>query len=375
MISKLIKNLSNLPGWRTNRKIVVIESDDWGSIRMSSNESYNTLLKAGLAVDKGAAARYNQFDTLATKEDLTNLFETLSTVKDKNNNSAKFTSVSVVANPDFDKIKEDDFNNYYYEPFTKTLERYNRADAFPLWGEGKSANVFVPEFHGREHLNVSAWMRALKANDKHARLAFEHKVWGYQRESGINFQAAFDLEFASDLEGQKEIVRDGLTLFEKLHGYKSRFFVPPNGPLNSALETIAGNCGVEYMATQKIQNEVLGEGKTKKNYRYVGMKNKDKQTYITRNSFFEPSCSNKDEISSCMAELEVAFKWNKPAVISSHRINYIGALNVANRDRSLKELQNLLAAIVKKWPDVEFMTSSELGDIITKHNLHNVKQP
>lgn len=33
-------NLLNIPGWRTNRKIVVIESDDWGSIRMPSQEVY-----------------------------------------------------------------------------------------------------------------------------------------------------------------------------------------------------------------------------------------------------------------------------------------------------------------------------------------------
>ena len=32
------RNLSNLPGWRTKRHIIVIESDDWGSIRMSSKE-------------------------------------------------------------------------------------------------------------------------------------------------------------------------------------------------------------------------------------------------------------------------------------------------------------------------------------------------
>ena len=33
-------NLLNIPGWRTKRHIVVIESDDWGSIRMPSKEVY-----------------------------------------------------------------------------------------------------------------------------------------------------------------------------------------------------------------------------------------------------------------------------------------------------------------------------------------------
>jgi hypothetical protein len=40
----LIRNLSNIPGWRTNRKIVVIESDDWGAICMASKEISDMLL-------------------------------------------------------------------------------------------------------------------------------------------------------------------------------------------------------------------------------------------------------------------------------------------------------------------------------------------
>jgi predicted RNA-binding protein with PIN domain len=57
MLKKITKTLSNLPGWRTSRKIVVIESDDWGSLRMSSNEFYNTLQKVGLSLDKEAQAQ------------------------------------------------------------------------------------------------------------------------------------------------------------------------------------------------------------------------------------------------------------------------------------------------------------------------------
>jgi len=48
MIKKLIKNASNIPGWRTNRRIVVIESDDWGSIRMPSNDTHAKLVSQGL---------------------------------------------------------------------------------------------------------------------------------------------------------------------------------------------------------------------------------------------------------------------------------------------------------------------------------------
>lgn len=366
MLKSIIKNLSNLPGWRTDRKIIVIESDDWGSIRMPSNHAYDKLISKGIILEKGDGARYNKYDTLASAEDLSYLFETLSSVKDKNNQSAKFTAVSLTSNPDFDKIKGDGFEKYFYESFITTLEKYNKEGAFALWKQGAKANIFVPEFHGREHLNVQPWMRSLQSGDKEALLAFDYGIWSYNRKEGMGFQAAFDLEFASDLKQQKAIITDGLDLFEKLHGYKAQFFVPPNGPINNELEEVAAASGIKYMSSPKIQKEVLGEGKTKTYFRYLGKTNKFGQSYITRNAFFEPSNAEGNEVDKCLAEIELAFKFRKPAVISSHRVNYIGGLSIDNRDRSLIQLKKLLIAITTKWPQAEFMTSSELGEVIRK---------
>ena len=96
------KNLVNIPGWRTNRKIVVIESDDWGSIRMPSREVYEALLSKGIPVDK---FYFTKYDCLESEEDLQFLFETLSTIKDRNGAHPVITANSVVANPDFIRIE------------------------------------------------------------------------------------------------------------------------------------------------------------------------------------------------------------------------------------------------------------------------------
>ena len=45
---------TNLRGKRIERKIVVIESDDWGTVRMSSKESFLELLKKGDPIEYGA---------------------------------------------------------------------------------------------------------------------------------------------------------------------------------------------------------------------------------------------------------------------------------------------------------------------------------
>jgi len=368
--TKLFRHLSNLPGWRTSRKIVVFESDDWGSIRMPSKKTFESLKSQGVDLLSGDSKRYNLNDTLASAGDLSALFETLQLVKDKTGRPAVFTPVSLVANPDFEKIKASGFKDYFFEPFTETLKRYGREDAFNLWREGIQQRLFVPQFHGREHLNVQVWLRDLQKKEKTTLLAFEHGMWGFknQHPKKITYQAAFDLEFPEDYEYQKTVISEGLNLFGQLHGFQATFFVPPNGPFNSNLEETALEHGIRYISTSKIHNEPLGNGQFKKQYYWLGRKNTIGQVFLTRNAFFEPSQSGKDWVNHCLNEISVAFQWKKPAIVSTHRVNYIGAINPANRDQGLNQLKKLLETILKKWPDVEFMTSVELGDLITKRN-------
>jgi hypothetical protein len=366
---KLQRHLSNLPGWRTNRKIVVIESDDWGSIRMPSRKVFDTLSKAGLDLTSGDSLRYNLYDCLATTEDLSALFEVVSSVRDKNGNPCVFTPISLVANPDFEKIKASGFQEYIYEPFTETLKRYPGCErSFPLWQEGIEKGLFVPQFHGREHLNVSAWMRSLQAGHRDTRQAFDQGMWGFitlpEDKVNVSFQAAFDLENPSELSYQETIIREGLALFKTLFGYPAVFFVPPNGPFNRSLEKTAAENGIRYMAASKIQDEPLGNGQTRKSLHWLGRKNQHGQRYITRNCFFEPSQKGRDWVSSCLNEIRIAFRWRKPAIISSHRVNYIGAIDPKNRERGLKQMKTLLDQVVNTWPDVEFMTTAGLGEVL-----------
>lgn len=370
--SALRVNVSNIPGWRTKRHIVVIESDDWGSIRMSSKEAFDRMLKAGMPVDKN---HYNLYDSLECNDDLEQMYETLSKFKDSTGRHPVITGVNVVANPDFEKIKTNNFSEYIYEPYTETCKRYSNHDrVYDLWKEGIDKRLMVPIFHGREHLNAQFWMRALKDKNKSTLVGFENEVTGMPGIKGEklpDFQAAFQIDTINDLVYQKEVLKTGLDLFEELYGYRSRYFVPTNGPFNNTLEKDLNEHGVKYINTGKKQKEPLGNGQYKINTRFIGDKNQYGQIYITRNCFFEPSSSgfekpaNTDWINNCLKEIEIAFIWRKPAVVSSHRVNYIGYLHPENRERSLKQLSELLGKMLKRWPDIEFMTSSELGDLIT----------
>ncbi len=372
-IKKDIRTLTSLPGWSTKRKIVVFESDDWGSIRMPSSDSFRRLEKAGLDLRSADAERYNLNDTLASVYDLENLFTVLSGVKDMRGNCAVFTPVSLVANPDFQKIRESDFQEYFYEPFTETLKHYPGCEnSFELWKEGIEKKLFVPQMHGREHLNVTAWMRALRNGDKNTLLAFKEGMWGFVpvQYPEVDYQAAFLLNDPIELEYCKNVIIDGLKLFKKLFGFSAEFFVPPNGQFNSNLNRTLAENGIKFRFASKIQNESLGLGKTSKKFHYNGQKEKHGIRYIIRNCFFEPSLAGKDYIDSCLYEIKTAFHWNKPAIISSHRVNYIGLLNPSNRDSGLRQLSKLLKEITQNWPDVEFMTTPQMG-VLMNNNQFN----
>lgn len=96
---------------------------------------------------------------------------------------------------------------------------------------------------------------------------------------------------------------------------------------------------------------------------------KNKSLYLSRNGLFEPSLSeNIDWVSKCMESISIAFKWNKPAVLGTHRLNFIGSLVEENRTGNLKKLELLLTKITQKWPEVEFINSADLVNIYINYN-------
>ena len=363
------RNLLNIPGWRTNRKIVVIESDDWGSIRMPSREIYEQFLAEGIRVDKD---RYCKYDSLATPDDLEALFEVLTSVKDQNGRHAVITANTLVANPDFERIKEADFAQYYYEPFTETLTRNQKTEgSFVLWKQGMDSAIFHPQFHGREHLNVKKWMHCLKSGKEIMRLAFSYGTLGLNSkvDSRINtkYTGALNSGLKEDIEAYNYILEDGLDLFEDIFGYRSLSFIPPTYTWHPDIEPSLFKNGVRYLQGMVFQRVPLDDDTTfryKKN-NFLGYKSKAGLTYLTRNAYFEPTQFTIDDcVSDCLNRVKIAFRWHKPAIISMHRLNIIGAIDERNRTRNLILLKKLLLEITHQYPDVEFMSSDELGKLI-----------
>lgn len=371
LIRDIKRNLYNVPGWRTRRKIVVFESDDWGSVRMPSLEARDRLIAKGI---KFLEDGYDNVDTLADEQDLSELFNVLTKFRDNNGNHPVITANIVVANPDFEKIKESGYREYHYELFTQTLKRYPRHErSFELWKQGMAANIFRPQFHAREHLNVQVWLKALQNNNKNVLDAFDEHLWSLRlNEGGIrHLMETYNYSLLSEFDFIKESVKEGLDIFENIFSYRSKSMIAPCFVWNSEIEKIAIEGGVRYFQGAPVQ-KLPCSSSTRKKYRYTGQTDSAGGLYLVRNASFEPSQTGvNNSIEACLNDIELAFKWNKPAIISSHRLNFIGNLNAKNRDDNLRNLQILLKKILNRYPNVEFLSSDRLGEIIDEKNSNN----
>jgi hypothetical protein len=370
-MNQIRKNLSNILGWKTNRKIVVIESDDWGSIRTRSKHDYDVMLKAGLNVD---ANQFTRYDSLESNEDLDNLFDLLSSFKDSTSRSPVFTPICIVANPDFKKIKENSFQQYYFQSLDKTILDYPKHDKLiQLWRKGIESRLFVPALHAREHLNVKRFIKGLNDNNNNGlKIAFEHQSFGvtkYQEKEIIEHLGAFHPDDEKDIEDFESVINDAVELFEQTCGCKPLHFIPPNKESARQVDKYLADQGVKYITMSKLRKYPLGNERYKYQLNWWGKMNENKQTFLLRNAFFEPASNeHSDWVNQCLSEIELAFKWNKPALISTHRANYVGFIEEKNRSHGLSELKRLLEGMLNKWPDIEFMTSTELGDEINRDN-------
>jgi hypothetical protein len=366
------RNISNIPGWRTNRKILVIESDDWGSVRIRDKKAYDALKQRGLNVD---AKHYDSVETLESNDDLELLFELLFSFKDNNGRHPVFTPMCIMGNPDFDRIKESDYENYFFQPLQNTIIEFPTSDRIlDLWKKGFQDNIFVPEIHGREHINVRRYMKILQCHEgkEGMRFALDLHSVGPSEYKGYkfpNYLGALHPEGKVEIPELHQHVLDAGQLFESYMGYKPRVFIAPNAEEPKELERSLHEIGVKYLTRSKRRIYPLGDGQFAKEWNFIGQKNDFNQFIINRNAFFEPVCFGEHEhitdwVDSCLKEIEIAFRWKKPAVISSHRVNYVGGIRTSNRDKGLKELKRLLTEVQRKWHDIEFASSYELGEIV-----------
>jgi hypothetical protein len=344
-----------------------MESDDWGSLRIPSVSVAEELQQSG--IDLGSNP-FNTLDSLETEEDLTTLFDLLSRFKDFKGNNPVITANCIVANPDFEKVKASGFTEYHWESVEDTYAKNpSSKKAQSLFLQGIKAGLIWPQLHGREHLNVDQWMAALQSGDPQILKAFSLGVFAIDYKNSHsqrnNFTAAFDFSDEQEAKKKEGIIEEAVSEFNRLYSFSSKSFIAPCYVWHPSLEEVLQKNGVKYIQGINYQFSPNPEKQKYKRLMHTqGEENKSGQRYFVRNAFFEPALNNQlDWVENCMQRIKTAFFWGKPAIIGTHRLNFIGAISKENREKTHRLLQQLLQRITQTWPDVEFTSTDKLGDL------------
>lgn len=366
MKQTLFNHLKNFTGKKLNRKLLAFAVDDYGNVRVHSKYALERLEIAGMKKNN----RFDAYDALDTSEDYQMLFEVLQSVKDKNSNPAIFTPYALPCNTDFQatltqrKFVPEDLPTTYNK---LSAEQRAYEGAYQLLLEGIGAKLIRPQFHGREHLNVQLINALLNQNDPILNANLENQCMaglnGLAKWPTISYNQAFSFWEESDLEAHKVILKDGLKRFENVYGYVSLTFTPPAQQLHPSLYGFVGEHGVIGVDRSRAELVHIGEGKFQKMNNQLAEDDLGGTVKIVRNCVFEPTDRDIDWVSFTMKQIEAAFFWGKPAIISSHRVNFCGHIDPKNREKGIKDLKNLLKKIVQKWPDVEFVGVDEIAKI------------
>lgn len=361
-----ISQMRHLQGWSTQEKFVIFNVDDYGTIRLASRQARDTLQKR----IPGFGGQMDSFDALETRADLEALFEVLRSVRGAEGNPAVFTAYALSANPDFNALRNE--GRYAPEALPDTFARLacEQPKAYEgtwyLWQQGMAEGLIHPQFHGREHVSVPLIEAKLARDDDLIANIEVESMAGLKpipEMPGVGFTHSFGLHNKSLLPQHRQILADGLARFEAVYGFASRTFTPPAQQLHPSLDAYVHELGVEAIDKSFFYQRPVGNGRRQPSINFLRPPSEKRAGTIVRTLSFEPTSGTKsDPVGHALAQIDTAFRWRKPAIISSHRVNYAGHIDPKNRQQGLAALAELLQAIVKRWPDVRFITADALLD-------------
>lgn len=358
----------NLRGRCFNEHWVVIQSDDWGSIRVPQNSEALEILHNR----SNKLSIFQKFDTLDGHEDWFALVALLDSIQDRTGKKPVFTSNFVTGNPNFEQIKSHQFTQFFWDPFYLTYEQLNSksVNTLEIIKHGISKGVIEPQYHGRQHVNHKKWLKSLSAGDENALDFFRLNMWIYDSfnsNSLRSLNAVFDSSDYTREDVELEF-NEGIQVFNQAFGQFPESFIPNNYFFNREWISILSKYGIKSVQGMKygFETNLLDSAIQ---FRRYNQKEKLSSNLVNlvRNVVFDPSVDLLTQkhysVNWAKDQIKMAFALKKPIIIDSHRVNYVGGIDANNRNNGIEKLGELLNWLVHKYPKVRFTSTAELATL------------
>lgn len=343
-MKRVFKYLPHYLRKRFRKKFVIIESDDWGLERGIDEESIEW------AKQKFGEKNFTRWtlDALETKDDLDLLFELLRSHKDERGGHPVITANFITHNVDYSS-KE----TLSFIPISQGFN--SRITLHETYKKGIDEGLIFPQLHGYSHYNITE-LRDYFSTDE-AKEAFSKKFISCR--STIRGNLAFLQGELSKKNDQSSLIRDAADEFERTFGFRSRTIIPPTYILDKRVIDNLKQSGIEL-----VQSSNRVQESDKRRYNVPFFRNRSGMIWSIRNARLDPYEGYDFYHQQCIDSVENAFRNESPAIIDFHRVNFSGRFNPAYRDRTLAELDSLIKKILLKWPDVTFIHSQKLLELI-----------
>ena len=309
--------------------VLIIESDDWG---------------AG-PVETQARALIKLTDVLCRHRDSTGRHPVV-------------TLALILAIPDGAAIRRDGRYRHLsleapaFAPLRDAIER------------GRAVGVFTLQLHGLEHYWPDALMAA---NDPAVRswLKSETPATTEQLPSQLQSRWVDAAVLPSHPLRSEQIdaaVTDEVDLYAQLFGARPRVAVPPTFVWNDVVESAWSRHGVEFVVTPGLRSACrdasgmpsCDSGPLRNGQAGQGV------TYLVRDDYFEPERGHQAE--RALNALARKREQGRPCLLETHRSNFIG--DGATSQSALNEIDRLYRQALAQYPEVRFVSTAELGQVI-----------
>lgn len=341
-------------------KAVVLESDDWGLCAWVPDEQAHRVLAGQPAFRSEPGQRYGR-STLESAADVKRLEGVLLEFRGGDGLPPVWQANTIVAAPDYERLVPPMFEveGLPVVGLDALPARWRRPGLLDSYRHAEAAGVWCAELHGLHHLPETAWLHALRRGQHEARAAHEqHSPICAAVESSGEYDAA------EPQEVRARVLRDALARFTALFGRAPGSFCPPDYRFDEWLEGEAESLG---LTTLQGKPEQSGSRWTALRRRWLGMQfphTNGVRFYLPPRIAFEPrggaAAHGPVGIEAAHAAARDAWKAGRPAIVSSHRLNY-AHLDEPWSEAGRVALRALLAALCTDG--AVFLTDAEVRQL------------
>lgn len=342
-------------GFRFDRPLLLIQSDDWGRVGVRDQEGVEQLRAAGIELGE----RPYDFYSLETENDLGELRAVLGKHRDGSGRHPCVQMNFVVANVDFAETLADAGAKVHLLPLCDGLpEGWRRPKLLEAYRAGIDEGVFCAALHGTTHFCCVAVERnGLAAGERRTLL---RKFWEagtpyiHWRMPWIGYEY-WDPEMKDNgsflaEETQRELVGAAVGMFAKVFSTLPQSACAPGYRANEDTHRawaqhgirVAQNGPENAMPPHFGDHEVL---------------------HLSRTVEFEPAVDPVFAVEKCVAQAEKCFARGVPAVVSMHSINLHSTVKDF-RSRTIAALDEFFSHLESRHPELLYVHDKDLYDLV-----------